>query len=620
MPKKILQPIIYKDAWHAELAKYLFLIMFKAVFEPLLAVTEERLDNAKDTILERYLKDGKIQYKDGKFSGQISASISKEIKGLGGKFERGKWSLPEHKMPFVLKRAIDYNIKSMQDLGESLTKKLDTMVGKTSSFVKNMSIQSMGVKNLDRVSTEFKQIIRKNLGVAPQLSVEGLEQISKDYLTTIELPIRRKLSHEFEDQTKIVMEDFEQDVVERLRADISEMILAGSSRVDLRNAIQKRLGISHQRCKFIARQETALLVTTFKKSQYQQYGIDKYKWKTVGDHKVRQSHAELNNDEIDWDRPPIVDPKTGRTAHAGMDFNCFVGDTPISTIGIPIRTYNRHYVGKVIVLDTGTVRIKVTPNHPILTLRGWVPAQFINDSDQVFERLSPDKANIPTQEINNRSVSIKEAHDFFAISFPSVRVDGSNIQFHGDGTNEEVNIVNIDSSLVFKSNIIFPKNISDNMFTYSDSCSSFFQRLSSSNSLFDCNISSYASNVTGFNLIDPSSIIHPAPFEFFSGTLISNDDMILFENSSNGSSCAIKLFRDDILAITKFVHLNDIIGREVFFIPGIFMPFALTTFKTIMHEEYSGNVYNLETESNTYMAGDIIVSNCRCQAIPIVEW
>jgi SPP1 gp7 family putative phage head morphogenesis protein len=71
------------------------------------------------------------------------------------------------------------------------------------------------------------------------------------------------------------------------------------------------------------------LVTTFKKSQYQQYGIDKYKWKTVGDHKVRESHVELDGDEIDWDSPPIVDPKTGRTAHAGMDFNCRCQSLPL---------------------------------------------------------------------------------------------------------------------------------------------------------------------------------------------------------------------------------------------------------------------------------------------------
>jgi SPP1 gp7 family putative phage head morphogenesis protein len=329
MPKKILQPIIYRDKWHEELSTYLLYIIYNAVFEPLLKITEDRLDNAKDTILERYLKDGKIQYKEGKFSGQLSASISKEIKSLGGKFDHGKWSLPEHKMPFVLKRAIDYNVKSMKALSESLTKKLDAMVGKKSSFVKNMTIQSMGATNLDRVSKEFKRIIRKNLGISPQLSAEGHEQISKDYLTTIDLPIRKKLLHEFEDQTKVVLENFEQEVVEKLRDDISDMILAGQSRVDLRNAIKKRLNISDTRCKFIARQETALLTTNFKKSQYQQYGIDQYKWVTVGDHKVRESHVELDGVTIDWDNPPVVDPKTGRTAHAGMDFNCRCQASPI---------------------------------------------------------------------------------------------------------------------------------------------------------------------------------------------------------------------------------------------------------------------------------------------------
>lgn len=331
MKKKILQPIVYKDTWHDELATYLLNVIFKAVFEPLIDITAERLDNAKDTILERYLKDGKIQYKDGKFKGQLSASISKEIKALGGKFEHGNWSLPEHKMPFVLKRAVQYNIKSMKDLSENLTKKLEEMTGKTSSFVKNMTIQSMGVTNLDRVSKEFKTILRKNVGVAPQLSVVGLETISKDYLTTIDLPIRKKLLHEYEKQTKVVLENFEQEIVEKLRADISDMILAGQSRVDLRNAIKRRLKISDARCKFIARQETALLVTTFNKAQCQQNGIEKYKWQTVGDHKVRKRHVDLNGDIISWDSPPLVSEKgqTDRFAHAGMDFNCRCVPCPV---------------------------------------------------------------------------------------------------------------------------------------------------------------------------------------------------------------------------------------------------------------------------------------------------
>lgn len=329
MPKKILQPIIYRDTWHRELSIYFIKKFFTHIFEPLLEAANERLENSKETILERYLKDGKIQYKDGKFSGQLSASISKEIKALGGKFERGQWSLPMHKMPFVLKRAIDYNMRSMEVMGRNLTTKLEAMTGRTSVFVKNMTIKSLGVENLDRVSKEFKKTVRNKLAVQPELDARGLEKISKDYLTTIELPIRKNLLSEFEDRSKAVLEDFSQEIVEKLRDDIQELILGGAPRQKLRDAIKKHLNISNERCKFIARQETALLTVKFKKSQYEQYGINKYKWHTVGDHKVRERHVELNNETIDWSDPPIVDEKTGRRAHAGEDFRCRCQAVPI---------------------------------------------------------------------------------------------------------------------------------------------------------------------------------------------------------------------------------------------------------------------------------------------------
>jgi hypothetical protein len=49
-------------------------------------------------------------------------------------------------------------------------------------------------------------------------------------------------------------------------------------------------------------------------------------------------------------------------------------------------------------------------------------------------------------------------------------------------------------------------------------------------------------------------------------------------------------------------------------------PFETRFINSISHSDYSGNVYNLETESHLYVAGEIIVSNCRCQAAPIVSW
>lgn len=331
MKKKILRPIIYQDKWHMPLYREIYKTIYLSVFEPLLKETEEveAMTNDKDSILERYLKSGLIEYRDGKFSGQLSASISKEIKGLGGKFIDKAWHLHPSKLPFKMRQVISASERKMIALQERLTKKLDAMIGKPSSLVKNMTIQSMGVATMDRVSQEFKSTILKNVAVQPKIDEEGLAKISRDYLTTIDLPIRKKLMREFEEDAIKVVENFEQDIVEKLREKLNVMILDGRSRDAVKKEIMSQLKISKTRAKFIARQETALLTTKFKKSQYQQYGVNTYKWVTVGDHKVRERHVELNGEVISWDQPPIVDEKSGRRAHAGEDFNCRCQAAPI---------------------------------------------------------------------------------------------------------------------------------------------------------------------------------------------------------------------------------------------------------------------------------------------------
>jgi SPP1 gp7 family putative phage head morphogenesis protein len=49
-------------------------------------------------------------------------------------------------------------------------------------------------------------------------------------------------------------------------------------------------------------------------------GIERYKWVTRGDGRVRQSHRRLSGTIQRWDRPPRISP--GRRGHPGDDYNC----------------------------------------------------------------------------------------------------------------------------------------------------------------------------------------------------------------------------------------------------------------------------------------------------------
>jgi SPP1 gp7 family putative phage head morphogenesis protein len=111
------------------------------------------------------------------------------------------------------------------------------------------------------------------------------------------------------------------------------MIINGESRVEIKEFIQGKLKISDRRCKFIARQETALLTTKFKAEQYKEFGIDKYEWRTVGQysgpHPVRDSHQHLEGKICNWNKREKVNDNPERYAHPGEDFNCRCQAVPI---------------------------------------------------------------------------------------------------------------------------------------------------------------------------------------------------------------------------------------------------------------------------------------------------
>jgi SPP1 gp7 family putative phage head morphogenesis protein len=334
MPKKKLEPIIYDDAWHKKLAEYIFNNIELLVFDPLIEASNARSDNAKTSLIEKLLREGYLRYEDGKFKGQYSAKISKEMKEVGAIFKRGYWFIHDSKLPFVFRSAIKKNQNDIKILTKKINEKLDTIIKDTPSFISGMTEDTLGLEGIARdrfnhLSKKLKDTIRKASGIQPKIDKDGIKKIRDDYLKTTELPIRKTLEIDFLTGVRKSFENFAQDTVEKLRKNLNKMILDGAPRKEIQKFIGTRLKLSKERSIFIARQETALLTTKFKKAQYEQYGIDKYEWRTMGDHKVRSRHIELNGQTIDWSNPPIVDEKTGRTAHAGEDFRCRCQAVPI---------------------------------------------------------------------------------------------------------------------------------------------------------------------------------------------------------------------------------------------------------------------------------------------------
>lgn len=101
-----------------------------------------------------------------------------------------------------------------------------------------------------------------------------------------------------------------------------------------------------------------------------------------------------HNDSVTSPRPeheawdgitlPIDDPWWS-THYPPNDWGCFPGDTEVEgrfELGLKAR-----YAGKMIEIQTGRgYRVSLTPNHPVLTARGWVRADEVSESDTVFSK------------------------------------------------------------------------------------------------------------------------------------------------------------------------------------------------------------------------------------------
>lgn len=324
---KKLQPIIYKDSWHRQLSVELFKVLREAIYGPIEQVLEEaeRHDNAKETPLERALKAGTIRYYRGAFEGKLSAHISKELKEMGARWYNGKWRLPLIAQPPAIREAAQANLNIWDRISQRLDEKFQGMMTDVESLVKNMSLESLAVQDLDRVSREFKKTVASKLSVETNTDSNAVMAYVEDRTK----PIRKTLFKRYEDGSKEATANFAYEEITKLRADLSQMITDGAPRKDVRKYINSRLKVGRNRAKFIARQETALLTNKIKEDQYKTAGIRKYRWMTFGDGKVRQRHRELNKKIISWDNPPIVNEKTGQRAHAGDDFGCRCQQVPI---------------------------------------------------------------------------------------------------------------------------------------------------------------------------------------------------------------------------------------------------------------------------------------------------
>jgi SPP1 gp7 family putative phage head morphogenesis protein len=291
--------------------------------------------------------------------------------------------------------------------------------------------------------------------------------------------------------------------------------------------------------------------------------------------------------------------------------NCFPSGTVVSGPRYTGAT-TRWYEGDVVEIDlSGGDSLTVTPNHPILTRRGWVAAGVLGEGDDVVRGgsreleaagVSPDDYEMPSR-IEQVARALRRDRGMV-----SARVPSSPEDFHGDGSYGEVDVVGPHGLLRDRLMPPFAEPRSKQLLGAGRMC----------HALLACNrtLALLRERVltTARRLMCSIGVV-----PVFFGAPRRHHQAICFANAAHidtgcdearvyGDAGDAKGASKRRLGLAGNVALRDLLGGEVN--PSVVA--RTTQVSRVFRRPFVGHVYNLESSLGWYIANDVITHNCRC--------
>lgn len=324
MKTRFLKPVRERPEYFEAIEKEIKRFFKREFYMPLmqeLGAKSGTLQNSMDDLWQA-IASGQIHYVNGRFEGTFNSTISKELKKLGAVWDRSRkaWTIPRSLLPADIGGAIQASYDRFKKMAERVNRKLEAVT--PDELTGQLRLEALFDSTLYRVNKDLEATLQ-GITVGPQLSAEGRKRIAAEYAENLALHIR----------------GFMQKEILELRGAIVEQAFTGYRYEALVDTIRKSYAVSQRKAKFLARQETSLLMTKFKQVRYQEAGVNQYRWscvkmphdKTPDQHtlgNVRYYHGLLDGKIFSWDNPPTVDAK-GSKKNPGQDYNCRCAAIPL---------------------------------------------------------------------------------------------------------------------------------------------------------------------------------------------------------------------------------------------------------------------------------------------------
>lgn len=321
--------------------------------------------------------------------------------------------------------------------------------------------------------------------------------------------------------------------------------------------------------------------------------IEKYEWVSTLD--SRTSTICRARDGMTWE--------IGKGPMPPAHPNCLLGDTVVSTCSPVSNIFKRAYKGAIVYISTKSGRtLSITPNHQVLTTNGWVASGLLNVGDKLV--CAKDSALSLKHKEHNVVAKFSDLFSAANVAVNPAAVSTSPTSpedFHGDGTDGEVEIVLVDRLSWDKVKSGLNKQIIDKELPVTASVDDSLPGFGSTKQFGMVGLSPSDSFMRG-----------GGESEALLGSSFSHSDKHSVAASANGNAVLSENAYDwatrNADNLSNF-NWSDAVGVELDDVVDLVFSEA----------DFCGHVYNLENEQNWYLANGIIAHNCRSTTAPVIS-
>lgn len=259
-------PVTMQESYYKPVQKDLELYFFELYWKDILELVKEsstRL-NSSSYLLDA-IRTGKIYYKNGIFSGTFNSRTSRELSKFAkydGRTKTWKGMAP----PDITAAATVANSKARQ-----LNERINTLISEIPAKVEEAidSLKYSIEQPLFAMATEADKDL-SSIGITPDMTTQLSERLVREYTTN----------------QNINIQNWTPDQTVRLRDMVERNVLSGYNKQELIQSIQSEYETTMNKARFLARQETNLIMAAVRDERYQDGGIEVYKWSNSGDIRV----------------------------------------------------------------------------------------------------------------------------------------------------------------------------------------------------------------------------------------------------------------------------------------------------------------------------------------------